>query len=187
LYIPLLSLSSSAPQLIIHLKSPEEISSMVLLKMKETTEVYLSTTQWSPSLPTSMIRKGWRQRTPEPSWITINEPTAAISYSLDKKVKAAGESNVLIFDLDGGIFYVSLLTIEEGIFEVKTPFSFSQISVNHYIDLSSNPCAVRCLRTAFDCAKCTLSSATQRSIKIDSLFKGINFYTSLSRVHFEEL
>jgi len=133
----------------------------------------------------------------------INEPTAAaIAYGLDKKV--AGERNVLIFDLGGGTFDVSLLTIEEGIFEVKATAGdthlggedFDNRLVNHFVqefkrknkkDLSSNARSVRRLRTACERAKRTLSSATQTSIEIDSLFEGIDFYTSLTRARFEEL
>ncbi|KIJ38134.1 hypothetical protein M422DRAFT_177056, partial [Sphaerobolus stellatus SS14] len=125
----------------------------------------------------------------------INEPAAAaIAYSLDKKV--TGERNVLIFDLGGGTFAVSLLTIEEGIFEVKFTTGdkhlggedFDNRFANHFAqefkrkykkDLSANVRALRHLRT--------LSSATQASIKIDSLFEGNDFYTFLTRARFEEL
>ncbi|THX43489.1 heat shock 70 kDa protein [Aureobasidium pullulans] len=129
----------------------------------------------------------------------INEPTAAaIAYGLDKKVE--GERNVLIFDLGGGTFDVSLLTIEEGIFEVKSTAGdthlggedFDNRLVNHF-DLTSNPRALRRLRTACERAKRTLSSSAQTSLEIDSLFEGIDFYTSLTRarltgpLRFEEL
>ena len=133
----------------------------------------------------------------------INEPTAAaIAYGLDKKV--GGERNVLIFDLGGGTFDVSLLTIEDGIFEVKSTSGdthlggedFDNRMVNHFInefkrkhkkDLSGNKRAVRRLRTSCERAKRTLSSSTQASIEIDSLFEGIDFYTSVTRARFEEL
>jgi len=133
----------------------------------------------------------------------INEPTAvAIAYGLDKKT--VGERNILIFDLGGGTFNVSLLTIEEGIFEVKATTSdthlggedFDNTLVNHFVqefkrknkkDLSSNPHALRRLRTACERAKRILSSAASTSIEIDSLFEGIDFYTSLARTRFEEL
>ncbi|KAK1481247.1 hsp70-like protein [Colletotrichum cuscutae] len=133
----------------------------------------------------------------------INEPTAAaIAYGLDKK--AEGERNVLIFDLGGGTFDVSLLTIEEGIFEVKSTAGdthlggedFDNRLVNHFVnefkrkhkkDLSSNARALRRLRTACERAKRTLSSSAQTSIEIDSLFEGIDFYTSITRARFEEL
>ncbi|KAG0344390.1 70-kilodalton heat shock protein, partial [Gamsiella multidivaricata] len=133
----------------------------------------------------------------------INEPTAAaIAYGLDKKT--TGEKNVLIFDLGGGTFDVSLLTIEDGIFEVKATAGdthlggedFDNRLVNHFVqefkrkhkkDLSGNPRALRRLRTACERAKRSLSSSAQTSIEIDSLFEGIDFYTSLTRARFEEL
>ncbi|KAH9265171.1 hypothetical protein BASA83_011329, partial [Batrachochytrium salamandrivorans] len=133
----------------------------------------------------------------------INEPTAAaIAYGLDKKT--AGEKNVLIFDLGGGTFDVSLLTIEDGIFEVKATAGdthlggedFDNRLVSHFSDefkrkykkdLTSNPRALRRLRTACERAKRTLSSAAQTSIEIDSLFEGVDFYTSITRARFEEL
>ncbi|THU85982.1 heat shock protein 70 [Dendrothele bispora CBS 962.96] len=133
----------------------------------------------------------------------INAPTAAaIAYGLDKKV--SGERNVLIFDLGGGTFNVSLLTIEEGIFEVKATAGdthlggedFDNRLVNHFVqefnrknkkDLFTNAHALRRLHTACERAKRTLSSAAQTTIEIDSLFHGIDFYTSITRAHFEEL
>ncbi|RMZ27938.1 hypothetical protein D0859_07966, partial [Hortaea werneckii] len=123
-------------------------------------------------------------------------------YGLDKKHE--GERNVLIFDLGGGTFDVSLLTIEEGIFEVKSTAGdthlggedFDNRLVNHFVnefkrknkkDLTSNTRALRRLRTACERAKRTLSSSAQTSIEIDSLFEGIDFYTSITRARFEEL
>merc|ERR1711879_973692 len=133
-----------------------------------------------------------------------NEPTAAaIAYGLDKK--SGGEKNVLIFDLCGGTFDVSLLTIEDGIFEVKATAGdthlggedFDSRMVNHFVqefkrknkglDLSSNPRSLRRLRTACERAKRTLSSGTSASIEIDALFEGIDFYTSVTRALFENL
>ncbi|GHM93544.1 Hsp70 ATPase ssa1, partial [Saccharomyces cerevisiae] len=132
----------------------------------------------------------------------INEPTAAaIAYGLDKKGK---EEHVLIFDLGGGTFDVSLLSIEDGIFEVKATAGdthlggedFDNRLVNHFIqefkrknkkDLSTNQRALRRLRTACERAKRTLSSSAQTSVEIDSLFEGIDFYTSITRARFEEL
>ena len=128
----------------------------------------------------------------------INEPTAAaIAYGLDKKVGA--ERNVLIFDLGGGTFDVSILTIEDGIFEVKSTAGdthlggedFDNRMVNHFIagfkrkhkkDIRENKIAVCCLRTACKQAKCILSSSTQASIEVDSLYEGIDFYTSVTRL-----
>ncbi|EMD38325.1 hypothetical protein CERSUDRAFT_93855 [Gelatoporia subvermispora B] len=191
--------------------SPEEISSMVLQKMREVAESYLGYTvsQAVITVP-AYFNDSQRQATKDAGVIAglnvlriINEPTAAaIAYGLDKK--ATGERNVLIFDLGGGTFDVSLLTIEEGIFEVKATAGdthlggedFDNRLVNHFVqefkrkykkDLSSNPRALRRLRTACERAKRTLSSATQTSIEIDSLFEGVDFYTSLTRARFEEL
>ncbi len=133
----------------------------------------------------------------------INEPTAAaIAYGLDKKV--GHERHVLIFDLGGGTFDVSILTIEDGIFEVKSTRGdthlggndFDQRMVDHFIkefkrkhkkDFAGNKRSVRRLRTACERAKRTLSSSTQANIEIDSLFEGIDFYTSITRARFEEL
>ncbi len=133
----------------------------------------------------------------------INEPTAAaIAYGLDKRV--GDERNVLIFDLGGGTFDVSVLTIDDGIFEVKSTHGnthlggedFDQAMVEHFVrefkrknkkDMSGNKRAVRRLRTACERAKRSLSSSTQANIEIDSLFEGIDFYTSITRARFEEL
>merc|ERR1711991_17394 len=133
----------------------------------------------------------------------INEPTAAaIAYGLDKK--GDGERNVLIFDLGGGTFDVSLLTIEDGIFEVKATAGdthlggedFDNRMVNHFIaefkrkhkkDITGNPRSLRRLRTACERAKRTLSSSANASVEIDSLFDGVDFYTSITRARFEDL
>ncbi|KAM7263748.1 hypothetical protein ACFE04_001431 [Oxalis oulophora] len=135
----------------------------------------------------------------------INEPTAAaIAYGLDKKATSVGEKNVLIFDLGGGTFDVSLLTIEEGIFEVKATAGdthlggedFDNRLVNHFVqefkrknkkDITGNPRALRRLRTACERAKRTLSSTAQTTIEIDSLYEGIDFYSTITRARFEEL
>ncbi|KAJ7807706.1 heat shock protein 70 family [Mycena leptocephala] len=165
---------------------------MVLLKMKETAVSYLGTTI-NNAVVTAYFNDSQRQATKDAGTISgmnvlriFNEPTAAaIAYGLDKKV--AGERNVLIFDLGGGTFDVSLLSIEEGVFEVKA--TAGEDFDNHFAqefkrknkkDLSSNLRALRRVRTACERAKRTLSSAAQNSIEID-------FYTSLTRARFEEL
>jgi len=191
--------------------TPEEISSMVLTKMRETAESYLGGTVNNAVITVpAYFNDSQRQATKDAGLIAglnvlriINEPTAAaIAYGLDKK--AEGERNVLIFDLGGGTFDVSLLTIEEGIFEVKATAGdthlggedFDNRLVNHFVqefkrkhkkDLTSNARALRRLRTACERAKRTLSSSAQTSIEIDSLFEGIDFYTSITRARFEEL
>ena len=159
---------------------------MVLTKMKEVAESYLGGTVTSAVVTVpAYFNDSQRQATKDAGTIAglnvlriINEPTAAaIAYGLDKKTQ--GERNVLIFDLGGGTFDVSLLTIEEGIFEVKATVSdnhldgedFDNCLVDHFIqefkrknkkDLSSNLRALRCERD-----KRILSSATQTSIEID--------------------
>ncbi|PLB45378.1 molecular chaperone Hsp70 [Aspergillus steynii IBT 23096] len=191
--------------------TPEEISSMILIKMRETAEAYLGGTVNNAVITVpAYFNDSQRQATKDSGLIAglnvlriINEPTAAaIAYGLDKKDD--GERNVLIFDLGGGTFDVSLLTIEEGIFEVKATAGdthlggedFDNRLVNHFVnefkrkhkkDLTTNARALRRLRTACERAKRTLSSAAQTSIEIDSLFEGIDFYTSITRARFEEL
>ncbi|KAI0509849.1 hypothetical protein KFK09_010446 [Dendrobium nobile] len=191
----------------------EEISSMVLTKMKEIAEAFLGKTVKNAVVTVpAYFNDSQRQATKDAGVIAglnvmriINEPTAAaIAYGLDKKTNSSSEKNVLIFDLGGGTFDVSILTIEDGIFEVKATSGdthlggedFDNRMVNHFMqefkrkhkkDISNNPRALRRLRTACERAKRTLSSSAQTTIEIDSLFEGIDFYSSITRARFEEL
>ncbi|KAL6326748.1 hypothetical protein AAG906_010923 [Vitis piasezkii] len=191
----------------------EEISSMVLSKMREIAEVYLgSTVDKAVVTVPAYFSDSQRQATKDAGAIAgldvvriINEPTAAaIAYGLDKKGGGGGEKNVLIFDLGGGTFDVSLLTIEEGLFEVRATAGdthlggedFDNRMVNYFVqefkrkhkmDISGNPRALERLRTACERAKRTLSSTAQTSIEIDSLYEGVDFYTTITRARFEDL
>merc|ERR1711968_182613 len=190
---------------------PEEISSMVLIKMKETAEGFLGKDVKNAVVTVpAYFNDAQRASTKDAGTISgmnvlriINEPTAAaIAYGLDKQ--ASGERNVLIFDLGGGTFDVSLLTIEDGIFEVKATAGdthlggedFDNRLVAHFQqefkrknrkDLTGNARSLRRLRTACERAKRTLSSSTQTSIEIDSLFEGIDFFSTITRARFEEM
>jgi len=191
--------------------SAEEISSMVLIKMKETASAFVGKDikDVVVTVP-AYFNDSQRQATKDAGAIAglnvlriINEPTAAaIAYGLDKKT--SGETNVLIFDLGGGTFDVSLLTIDDGIFEVKATAGDTHLGgedfvnrlVNHFTqefkrkhkkDMTGNPRAMRRLRTACERAKRQLSSSANASIEIDSLFEGVDFYSSITRARFEDL
>ncbi|XP_025404836.1 heat shock protein 70 B2-like [Sipha flava] len=192
--------------------APEEISSMVLTKMKEIAEVYLGgkVTDAVVTVP-AYFNDSQRQATKDAGAIAglnvlriINEPTAAaLAYGLDKNLK--GEKNVLIFDLGGGTFDVSVLAIDEGsLFEVKSTAGdthlggedFDNRLVAHFVDefkrkckkdIGGNTRALRRLRTACERAKRTLSSSTEASLEIDALHDGIDFYAKITRARFEEM
>ena len=190
---------------------PEEISSMVLIKMKEIAESYLGKEVKDAVITVpAYFNDSQRQATKDAGVIAglnvkriINEPTAAaIAYGLDKK--ADGEKNILIFDLGGGTFDVSILSIDDGIFEVKATAGDTHLGgedfdtrlVQHFIqefkrkhkkDISGSARSLRRLRTSCEKAKRTLSSSTSASIELDALFEGIDFYSSITRAKFESL
>jgi len=188
----------------------EEISAMVLGKMKEIAEAYLGkdVTHAVVTVP-AYFNDAQRQSTKDAGVIAglnvmriINEPTAAaIAYGLDKK---EGEKNILVFDLGGGTFDVTLLTIDNGVFEVLSTNGdthlggedFDQRVMEHFIklykkkngkDIRKNNRAVQKLRREVEKAKRALSSQHQARIEIESFFDGADFSETLTRAKFEEL
>lgn len=193
------------------LLTPEEIASIIFFKMKAAAEAHLETTITNAviTVPTS-FNQSQRRSMKEAAIITglnvlevLSEPSAiALNYGFSNK--ARGEHNVLILDIGGGFMNVCLLTSEEGIVDIKATAGDSRLGgedfdkrlVNHFVqefkrkhqkDVMSSPRALRRLQSACESAKCILSSAAQTSIEIDSLFDGIDFYTSIARTRFEEL
>ena len=190
---------------------PEEISSMVLTKMKEVAETYLGTTVTDAVITVpAYFGDAQRQATKDAGVIAglnvlriINEPTAAaIAYGLDNAKDK--EKNVLIFDKGGGTFDCTILSIEDGVFEVKATGGDSHLGgedidnrlVEHFVqefkrknkkDPTTNKRSMRRLQTACEKAKRNLSSGNQTTIEIESFYDGIDFAASITRARFEEL
>ena len=189
----------------------EQISSMVLTKMREIAESFLGKTVKSAVITVpAYFNDAQRQATKDAGTIAginvlriINEPTAAaIAYGLDRQ--QTQERNILIFDLGGGTFDVSLLAIEEGIFEVKATNGHTHLGGEDFdnklvdycmvdfkkktgIDIKGNPRALRRLRTQCEKAKRILSAAHQAPIECETLAEGEDYNTNISRAKFEEL
>ena len=190
--------------------SPEEISAMILGKMRDVAAGYLGEDVKDVVITVpAYFNDGQRQATKDAGQIAglnvlriINEPTAAaIAYGLNNK---KNEQNVLIFDLGGGTFDVSLLNIDDGIFEVRATAGdthlggedFDNLLMQHFmtefkrkhkVDITGNKRSLRRLKTACEKAKRTLSSSATANIEIDSLCEGIDFFTSITRAKFESL
>ncbi|KEH36755.1 putative Heat shock protein 70 family [Medicago truncatula] len=191
----------------------EEVSSMVLTKMREIAESYLETTVTNAVVTVpAYFNDSQRKATIDAGAIAglnvmraMNEPTAAaVAYGLDKRTDYDGERNIFVFDLGGGTFDVSLLTIKGNNFQVKATAGnthlggedFDNRMANYFVqefkrknkvDISGNPKALRRLRTACERAKRSLSFLVVATIEVDSLFQGIDFSSSINRAKFEEM
>jgi heat shock protein 5 len=190
--------------------APEEVSAMVLVKMKEIAEAYLgSEVKHAVVTVPAYFNDAQRQATKDAGTISgltvqriINEPTAAaIAYGLDKK---GGEKNILVFDLGGGTFDVTLLTIDNGVFEVLATNGdthlggedFDQRVMAYFIkmlkkrdgtDIQKDKRALQKLRREVERVKRTLSSQHQARLEIEGLMDGVDFSETLTRARFEEL
>jgi len=190
--------------------APEEVSAMILVKMKEIAETYLGkSVQHAVVTVPAYFNDAQRQATKDAGTISgmsvqriINEPTAAaIAYGLDKK---GGEKNILVFDLGGGTFDVTLLTIDNGVFEVLATNGdthlggedFDQRVMQYFIkmlkkrdgtDIDKDKRALQKLRREVERVKRTLSSQHQARLEIEGLIDGIDFSETLTRARFEEL
>jgi len=191
----------------------EEISSMVLIKMKQTAEAYLGVRVRDAVVTVpAYFNDSQRQATKDAGDIAglnvlriVNEPTAAaIAYGLDQKGEKVSDTNILIFDMGGGTFDVSILSIAETVFEVRATSGdphlggedfdnrmlqhcITEFVRKHKVDPSDNQRALRRLRTQCERAKRQLSSQTQVTLEIDSLHEGVDFSMRLSRAKFEEI
>ncbi|XP_058736811.1 heat shock cognate 70 kDa protein-like [Vicia villosa] len=193
--------------------SAEEISSMVLTKMREIAEAFLvSPVKNAVITVPAYFNDSQRKATIDAGAIAglnvlkiINEPTAAaIAYGLEKRSKYVGERNIFVFDLGGGTFDVSLLTIKDDVFQVKATAGnthlggedFDNRMVSYFVeeikrkkklDIIGNPKALRRLRTACEKAKRTLSFANVTNVEVDALFQGVDFSSSITRAKFDEI
>jgi len=191
----------------------EEISSIVLTNMREIAESYLESPVKNAVITVpAYFNDAQRKATMDAGAIAglnvmriINEPTAAaIAYGLEKRASCDAERNIFVFDLGGGTFDVSLLTIRDDVFEVKATAGNTHIGgedfdnrmLNYFVeefktknsvDITGNPRALRQLRTTCEKAKRTLSFKFLTFVEIDNLFQGIDFSSSITRVKFEEI